>query len=80
MKSIAKIVTVFMLAGLISGCAGMSHTEQRMLSGGVIGAGAGAAVGTLSGGSGVTGAVIGGAAGVVGGVIVDQVEKERRRR
>lgn len=80
MKSIAKILTVFMLAGLMSGCAGMSYTEQRILSGGVIGAGAGAAIGALSGGSGTTGAVIGGAAGVVGGVIVDQIEKGRGRR
>lgn len=80
MKSIAKLLAVFMLAGLMSGCAGMSYTEQRMLSGGAIGAGAGAAVGALSGGSGTTGAIIGGAAGVVGGVIVDQIEKERGRR
>lgn len=79
MKNIAKALTVLMMAGLMTGCAGMSYTEQRMLSGGVIGAGAGAAIGALSGGSGTTGAVIGGAAGVVGGVIVDQVEKGRGR-
>jgi hypothetical protein len=57
----------------------MTSSQQRMLSGGAIGAGAGAAVGAISGGSGTTGAVIGGAAGVVGGIIVDQNEKNKGR-
>ena len=79
MKRILKILTVFLLAGVISGCAGMTDTQQRVLSGGAIGAGTGAAVGVLSGGSGSTGAVIGGAAGAAGGYIVDQSEKKKGR-
>lgn len=75
MKSIAKVVAATILMISVAGCAGMSPTEQRMLSGGAIGAGAGAAVGAISGGSAATGAVIGGAAGVVGGIIVDEAEK-----
>ena len=73
MKSIAKLVAASILMISVAGCAGMSPTEQRMLSGGAIGAGA--AVGAMSGGSAATGAVIGGAAGVVGGIIVDEAEK-----
>lgn len=79
MKRILKLLTVFLLAGLISGCAGMTDTQQRVLSGGAIGAGSGAAIGVLSGGSGSTGAIIGGAAGAAGGYIVDQSEKKRGR-
>jgi osmotically inducible lipoprotein OsmB len=56
---------------LLSGCAGMTPGEQRMVSGGAIGAGAGAAIGAISGGSAGMGAVVGGAAGVVGGAIVN---------
>jgi hypothetical protein len=40
---------------------------ERALSGGLLGAGAGAAIGAATGGSAATGALIGGAAGAVGG-------------
>jgi osmotically inducible lipoprotein OsmB len=72
MRKIIKSVAILMLMSLVAGCAGMDSTQQRMLSGGAIGAGAGAAIGAVTGGSVGTGAVIGGAAGVVGGAIVDQ--------
>jgi hypothetical protein len=59
---------------LVTGCTGMNDTEQRMLSGGAIGAGTGALVGAVTGGLGIaTGAAIGAAAGAAGGYIVDQV-------
>jgi osmotically inducible lipoprotein OsmB len=74
-KMPAVLLTVFMLYG----CAGMSYTEQRMLSGGAIGAAGGAAIGAATGGSPAAGAAIGGAAGVVGGVLVDQYEKSQGR-
>ncbi len=54
---------------LTSACAGMSPREQRMLSGGAIGAGGGALLGALTGGSPVLGAVLGGAAGTVVGAV-----------
>jgi len=61
---------------LVAGCTGMNDTEQRMLSGGAIGAGTGAVVGAVTGGLGIaTGAAIGAAAGVAGGYIVDQVSE-----
>jgi hypothetical protein len=76
---ISRFIFTALLALSIAGCAGMSYTQQRMLSGGAIGAGTGAAIGGISGGSAGTGAAIGGAAGVVGGVLVDQYEKSHGR-
>jgi len=58
-------VLVLMAAGL-AGC-GYSPGD-RAVSGGLLGAGAGAAVGSLSGSAG-TGALIGGAAGAAGGAL-----------
>lgn len=56
---------------LVAGCAGMSPTEQRTLSGGAIGAGGGALIGAIGGNAGL-GAVLGGAAGLAGGYLWDQ--------
>ncbi|MHC1727880.1 MAG: YMGG-like glycine zipper-containing protein [Syntrophobacteraceae bacterium] len=75
--TIKNILAVLAVVFLLAGCAGMSSTEQRMLSGGAIGAGAGAAIGAMTGGSPAMGAAIGGAAGVVGGAIVDSIERDR---
>ena len=59
---------------LVTGCTGMNDTQQRMLSGGAIGAGTGAVIGAVTGGLGIaTGAAIGAAAGTAGGYIVDQL-------
>jgi hypothetical protein len=54
----------------------MNSTEQRTLSGGAIGAGAGAALGAVTGGSMVGGALIGGAAGAAGGYLYDREKKK----
>jgi hypothetical protein len=65
----------FLLAGLVAstivigGCAGMSETEQRTLTGGAGGAAAGAVIGALAGNAGL-GAAIGGGAGMAGGFLV----------
>jgi len=57
---------------LTAGCTGMNSTEQRMLSGGAIGAGTGAVVGAATGGlSVIGGAAIGAAAGAATGYIID---------
>lgn len=79
MNSMMRMLTVLLAVFLLYGCAGMTPTQQRMLSGGAIGAAGGAAIGAATGGSAATGAAIGGAAGVVGGVIVDQYEKSQGR-
>jgi len=79
MSKTIKALAILTAVSMLSGCAGMSYTEQRMLSGGAIGAAGGAAIGAATGGSPAVGAAIGGAAGVVGGVIVDQYEKSQGR-
>ncbi len=45
------------------------NTGDRAVSGGLIGAGTGAAIGAVTGGSPLTGALIGGGVGAVGGAI-----------
>jgi osmotically inducible lipoprotein OsmB len=59
----------------VAGCSGMNSTQQRMLSGGAIGAAGGAAIGALAGGSIVGGALIGGAVGAGTGYIIDQNQR-----
>jgi len=62
---------------LFVGCSGMSNTEQRALSGGAIGTGAGAIVGAIAGHT-VWGAAIGAAAGAAGGFLYDHHEKAKQ--
>jgi hypothetical protein len=63
---------------LLSGCAGMDDTEQRVLSGAAIGAGAGAGLGAVTGGLSIpAGAIIGAGAGAVTGLGVDLLKKKQ---
>lgn len=55
---------LLLAAGTLAACG--QSTGDRAVSGGLLGAGAGAAIGSLSGNAG-TGALIGGAAGAAGG-------------
>jgi osmotically inducible lipoprotein OsmB len=71
-------LSILVLLILLTGCASLTPQQQRILSGGAIGAAGGAAIGAISGGSVGTGALIGGAAGAVGGAIVHEMEKNRR--
>lgn len=63
-------LTVLALAGLGLAACGET-TGERALSGGAIGAGAGAGVSALTGGSVGTGALLGGAAGAAGGALTN---------
>jgi hypothetical protein len=74
-----SIVAFSVLATLAAGgCAGMSDTQQRTLTGGAGGAAAGAVIGALAGDAAL-GAAIGGAAGAGGGFLYGRgVEKGRR--
>lgn len=75
-----KSVKLILVAGLLTatlGCAGMTATQQRVLSGTALGTAAGVGAAALLGGSLAVGAVTGAAAGAVGGVIVDGMEKSR---
>ena len=66
-RLIASIALVAVLV-TTAGCAGMSGTEQRTLSGGAIGAAGGAGIGLLTGAP-IAGALIGGAAGAAVGAL-----------
>ncbi|MBN8897995.1 MAG: hypothetical protein BGO51_02790 [Rhodospirillales bacterium 69-11] len=67
MKRFVAAGLALALAGSLGGC-GYSRGD-RAVSGGLLGAGGGAAVGALAGGSPLTGAAIGGAAGALGGAL-----------
>ena len=64
-----KALSALVLAAALAGC-GYSTTD-RALSGGALGAGAGAATGALIGGGAVEGAVVGGALGAGAGALTD---------
>jgi outer membrane lipoprotein SlyB len=77
MKTKTMKVTAAVVAGalVLGGC---TASEQRVASGGLLGAGAGALIGGAVGGSrgALVGALIGGAAGLI---IADAIERERAR-
>jgi hypothetical protein len=67
------VLTLTMITALSAGLAACgSRTSDRVLSGGAIGAGTGAAAGALTGGSVVGGALLGGAAGAAVGGLTNQ--------
>jgi osmotically inducible lipoprotein OsmB len=65
-RSIAAVIAV---ALSVTGCSGMTHQQQRALSGGAIGAAGGAAIGAIAGANPLTGALIGGAGGAAIGAL-----------
>ena len=65
-----SIATSLMLAALAFGLAGCGYSPgDRAASGGLLGAGGGAAIAAVTGGSPLTGALIGGGAGALGGAL-----------
>ena len=73
-------VIAILVAGAFatSGCAGMSQTEQRTLTGGAGGAAAGAAIGAIAGNAGL-GALIGGAVGASGGFLYGKHKESEQK-
>lgn len=71
-----RITVVPAILLVLAGCAGMSDTQQRALTGTAIGAAGGAVIGGIAGNAGL-GAAIGAGAGLVGGLVVDKVEKDK---
>lgn len=63
-----KMPAILVLAGALALGACGTTPGERALSGGLIGAGTGAAIGSFSGNAGA-GALIGGAVGAVGGAV-----------
>lgn len=76
--SLKKFIALGIVVTMLSSCAGMTTREQRVLSGGAIGAGLGTATAAIVQGSLFTGAAIGAAAGAIGGLIYDEAQKRRR--
>ena len=70
------LVLVLVATFVVASCSGMTTTQQRVLSGGAIGAGGGAWVGWAAG-SPAVGAAVGAGAGALGGLIYDQYEKSQ---
>ena len=66
-RGIATGLVLIPLALSLAGCG--YNRGDRALSGGLIGAGGGAAIAAATGGSPLAGAAIGGAAGAVGGAV-----------
>ena len=69
MMRCSRSLTLALLLSLLAGCSGLTPTQQRTLTGGALGAAAGAGVSALSGGHPTTGAVIGGAGGAAAGYL-----------
>jgi hypothetical protein len=69
-----KLALLLAVPLALAGCAGLSTTEQRALTGTVGGAGVGAVLGAIGGNAGL-GAVAGAGAGLGGGLIYDSVKK-----
>jgi len=53
----------------MAGCSHLTHTQQRALSGGAIGAAAGLGIAAVTGGSLLTGGLVGAAGGAVIGAV-----------
>ncbi|MBV5306669.1 MAG: hypothetical protein J0652_08265 [Desulfobulbaceae bacterium] len=75
MRNITAIMIILATVSMY-GCAGMTNTEQKTLSGAGIGAGGGAVLGIITGGSPVVGAVVGGGVGAVTGHIIGENDKK----
>ena len=74
MKRVLIPVAALALLGTAA-CSNMNDTQQRTLSGGAIGAGAGIVGAAITGGCLYCGALIGGAVGAGSGYIYDQIKK-----
>ena len=72
------LVLVPAMAIALTGCSGMSDTQQRTLSGGAIGAAAGAGIVAIAGANPIWGALGGAVVGAAGGYVYDQYEKSKQ--
>ncbi len=71
------LVPLTLVAALgLAGCSGLNSTEERVLSGGAIGAAAGAAGTAITGGCIACGAALGGVVGAGTGYIIDKTSDD----
>lgn len=64
------------LALALAGCADLTPTQERALTGSAGGAAGGALIGAIAGNAGM-GAAIGAGAGLIGGLLVDHSKKQQ---
>jgi hypothetical protein len=77
-RMVAVVLAISLLAAV--GCANMTPTQQRALSGGAIGAAGGAAMGAIVGGSPAIGAAVGGGVGAAAGALWSDITRAVRGR
>jgi len=75
-----RVIAGLIVVGLIAlgGCAGMTETQQRTLTGGAGGAAGGAVIGAIAGNAAM-GAAIGAGAGLAGGMLYDYHKKSEEQ-
>lgn len=78
MKRLSILVIAFLATINLSGCAGMTDTQQRTVTGGMGGAAGGALIGAIAGNAGM-GAAIGAGVGVVGGYLYGKHKEAEQR-
>jgi len=71
MKRISTMSGIIALVCMIAGCADMTQTQQRTLTGAAGGAAAGGIIGAIAGNAGV-GAAVGAGLGATGGFLLGQ--------
>ncbi len=71
------LVALLAITGL-AGCAGMTDTQQRTVTGGLGGSAGGAIIGAIAGNAGM-GAAIGAGVGIVGGYLYDKHKQAEQR-
>ncbi|MEL6217087.1 MAG: glycine zipper family protein [Pseudomonadota bacterium] len=71
-----QTVAALLALTVLTGCAGLSDTEQRAITGTAAGAAGGAVIGAIAGNAGL-GAAIGAGTGLIGGLVVDRVQKDK---
>ncbi len=81
-QPVKQIVGIVSLVAVLGGCAApMTTREKGVLTGGALGAGAGALIGNATGHHAGRGALIGGALGALGGGVVgDQMQGQEQRQ
>lgn len=77
MSKLKILVAMAVLIVMVTGCSHMSTAQQRVLSGGAIGAGTGAAIAAIAGGGVLAGTAIGAGVGAVGGLVYDEIQKKK---
>lgn len=75
MRPMTTLAGLVLVAGLLGGCENLNNTEQRVLSGGAIGAATGAVGTVITGGCVACGAALGGAVGAGAGYVLDKTKE-----